>query len=564
MITKYRRIIYIKNGFENPFLMSKKCSGSTHDIVCGKDAVMAAKYLDEAGKISPPTHCTEHASKHFYCVVSRDCEFAGENGNVCARTAKLAKRGYRIPTHCYRHAPADYESCILRECEIPDCDRTAYFGIMGKTEERHCVIHKKAGETRLSGGLCCEVGCGKNVSERRGIWCTIHTATDTGDTGGGDDTSKKYDKSDKSDKGVDVAVVIRKEKSAAKKDEVLDISVPSCKCIICFKQKDEMGNRKMINATWCNEAGIRLWCAKHGKENGGKKKIYYPCKLCGKPAKYGDPTTRERLYCDTHCDMEKHINLCKKVPGLTNRVRQERKSMMLRMAKDGGESATVPAVVCMVEGCSGKAAEWSVLGKTPTHCTTHKITGMIMHTADIDVNELMAIANDMEQSNRKEEKSKTRRLAKQQQVREMFDNCGLKYESYDKAANSLCGRERPDFVFGCETHKVIVEVDENQHKRIPNGCELLRMYRVTSYYGGMPVFWIRYNPDSYKHLKSSDAAMTANRSTEFRLLELVRCVRKALSAESAPRSNNADYGRVMYLFFDQWDGEAKIERFPTM
>ncbi len=57
---------------------------------------------------------------------------------------------------------------------------------------------------------------------------------------------------------------------------------------------------------------------------------------------------------------------------------------------------------------------------------------------------------------------------------------------------------RPDFVFRCGTHIVILEVDENQHSNYQCLCEQTRMVNVTQTFGGTPVLWIRYNPDAFK------------------------------------------------------------------
>jgi hypothetical protein len=72
----------------------------------------------------------------------------------------------------------------------------------------------------------------------------------------------------------------------------------------------------------------------------------------------------------------------------------------------------------------------------------------------------------------------------------------------DKIPNGTeCGRERPDFLFDVGSHIVILEVDENQHKHYQKECEQIRMFNITQTFGGLPVFWIRYNPDNFKTKK---------------------------------------------------------------
>ena len=61
-----------------------------------------------------------------------------------------------------------------------------------------------------------------------------------------------------------------------------------------------------------------------------------------------------------------------------------------------------------------------------------------------------------------------------------------------------CGRYMPDFVFEGPVSVVLDEFDENQHRDRTFQCELVRMAEVSLGYGGQPVHWIRYNPDSFR------------------------------------------------------------------
>jgi hypothetical protein len=78
----------------------------------------------------------------------------------------------------------------------------------------------------------------------------------------------------------------------------------------------------------------------------------------------------------------------------------------------------------------------------------------------------------------------------------------------DMVIDSSCTRARPDFAYHCGTHIVIVEVDEEQHRSY-NNCgfekdekmkaENIRMYNIGNIFQGLPVVFIRYNPDDYKN-----------------------------------------------------------------
>src|SRR3989344_1559836 len=77
---------------------------------------------------------------------------------------------------------------------------------------------------------------------------------------------------------------------------------------------------------------------------------------------------------------------------------------------------------------------------------------------------------------------------------------------------SECSKKRPDIFFDLKTHIVIVEVDENQHKSYSDSCECARLNVIVNSLGGIPVTFIRYNPDKIKKL-------TINKEERLELLK---------------------------------------------
>jgi hypothetical protein len=63
---------------------------------------------------------------------------------------------------------------------------------------------------------------------------------------------------------------------------------------------------------------------------------------------------------------------------------------------------------------------------------------------------------------------------------------------------SQCGKYRVDFTFELSNKVVLLECDEYQHSEYNRRCELVRQAEVSIGFGGLPVHWIRYNPDSFK------------------------------------------------------------------
>jgi hypothetical protein len=77
-----------------------------------------------------------------------------------------------------------------------------------------------------------------------------------------------------------------------------------------------------------------------------------------------------------------------------------------------------------------------------------------------------------------------------------------KYTTWNRqnpmADPAQCGKYRPDFIYERPTSVVVIEFDEHQHRSYALRCELARMAEISLGYGGCPVHWVRYNPDSFR------------------------------------------------------------------
>lgn len=69
--------------------------------------------------------------------------------------------------------------------------------------------------------------------------------------------------------------------------------------------------------------------------------------------------------------------------------------------------------------------------------------------------------------------------------------------TWDKRVSGGCSRRRPDFLFDCLTHAVVVECDENQHQDVWYRCDNKRMMEIFQDLGSRPVVFILFNPDEY-------------------------------------------------------------------
>jgi hypothetical protein len=146
--------------------------------------------------------------------------------------------------------------------------------------------------------------------------------------------------------------------------------------------------------------------------------------------------------------------------------------------------------------------------KHPIHCETHKNDNDINLTEtlckkcgllDVCIDELcINTCSNSEQI--------TYEMKRRQKVKELrvFQVLKCEYgepDEYNIMVSSKCGgknSEEKEFGYDFETHKVYIEVDENQHKSY---CELGEINRMKNIYmddGGIPILFLRYNPDNYQ------------------------------------------------------------------
>jgi hypothetical protein len=120
----------------------------------------------------------------------------------------------------------------------------------------------------------------------------------------------------------------------------------------------------------------------------------------------------------------------------------------------------------------------------------------------------------------------------------------------DKTLNHFCNKYRPDRVYDCGTHYVIVEVDENQHKRYHSICskgekaELIRMHEIRNA-AGIHCIFLRFNPDDFK---VNNEKKKINMAQRLKILKkwIEYCFNKIPNKDLVPVE-------VKYLFYDNYE-----------
>ena len=80
---------------------------------------------------------------------------------------------------------------------------------------------------------------------------------------------------------------------------------------------------------------------------------------------------------------------------------------------------------------------------------------------------------------------------------ELKKEFGEDFFKYDQVVDGGCSRRRPDWMRDCGTFTIIIECDEDEHKRYEGICENKRMMALFQDLADRPLIVIRFNPDSY-------------------------------------------------------------------
>jgi RNase P subunit RPR2 len=227
-----------------------------------------------------------------------------------------------------------------------------------------------------------------------------------------------------------------------------------------------------------------------------------------------------------------------------------------------------PRKRCSVKKCTNIATHGIT---TPDTCETHSKTDYILLTERhckqcqrLDVLNAQGVCVNFCSLDELDRKYKKHLKQKEDAIRKLFQK-ELQLDQTviqtweDSVVDSSCTRRRPDFVFHCGTHVVIVEVDEHQHKSYSN-CgstredkirgENRRMFEIFQSFQSLltdsiiPVLFIRYNPDAY-YLQGRKGKTSDKQRRET----LVRWVRQSLGVN--PLDSVPDPLSVLYLYYDE-------------
>lgn len=459
-----------------PNVISKKCEG-----IDGKSCMnMASFKLKGEDKLRRCSECIKPEEKYLWEGKIRLCE-------VCRGTSPGYGYKGKSPTHCVKCKITGMVHLSGKTCEHPNCKNQASFGLI-KNRPIYCGNHKGDMED-VKNPKCSYPGCkvsalfgSKNTDKKK--FCKSHRPEDYED----------FSSNHKCGCGIRA-----------------NYGYLDCKPVTCGSCKVEGMIRLTIKR--CSETdpllgqcaekatrgytidNIPLKCAKHNDKNMTYV-LFKKCKQdnCKQKATHG-PLFQNKLHCESH------------------KQNNEYKHNHIICAK-----------------CN-EPAYYGPVKSLPTHCGNHKDKTHINHVEDVcslckglytkEPNQIDCYECRMF-------KNPKVRHQKELEVKAILIKEGIVLEQHDKRIKDGCSKYRPDFLIDCGTFKLIVECDEDQHRNHPKECERARMLQIFQDVG-IPVQFIRYNPDSYKNAVGKSVPESNNR-----VKVLIQQVREVMSWETAP------------------------------
>lgn len=442
--------------------------------------------------------CKKHKTEDMILINTKNCEING-----CMKQPNFNIKG-NPPRFCFEHKTNEMINVKYKKCQMTDCLKQASFSSIDK-KLLFCKEHKPTNVIDIKHNSCEYSNCNLrpifDFPNGKGRFCKNHI--------------------------IDGMIDINHKKCIYEGCKLRpSFDLPNGNGSFCKNHKsNNMVNilRKKCEYSSCNvtspifdiPGGKGRFCNKHKLDNMINI-AHKNCKECNTGVLYGLPGHKP-----SHC--AKH-----------------RKPGMIRKSNAN----------CKYIDCKQKALYG--INYIPTHCETHKQEheNNLMERQCIscklnmvlDSNKLCEFCNPS--------MIKSCNMAKQNLLMEYLDtliNIPLPI-STDKIINGgNCGKERPDRIYDFGNKIVVIECDEHQHKNIPDECEKIRMINICQSFGGIPVYFIRWNPDDYKLITNKVNIEPMNKRLKLvgDLLYDIYSSKIVLPEELLC---------VLYLYYDNWCG----------
>jgi len=463
----------------------------------------------------PNAHfCNEHKEVNMVNVKDKKCKFKG-----CKKIPVFNFEGELKAFFCKEHREANMIDVKHKTCEFKGCKTRPNFNIEGETIARFCNQHKEVNMVNVKDKTCEFKGCKTRPTynfegEVKALFCKEHREANMIDV---KHKTCEFKGCKKQPSYNFEGEILRLFCNEHKEVNMIDVKHKTCEFKGC-KKIPVFNLEGEVKALFCNE---------HKEVNmvNIKNKT---CILCKTRSSFGLPGTSE-----THCAKHK----------LSGMIRQPNKR-------------------CTSEEECKESATHGI--KEPLFCEEHALQEHYNLCERKCTNQECPYPDRLDILNKEGLCVTFCSLIKQDQMmkkymkkKEMFIGNLLKKEinqdlTYqDEVIDSSCSKVRPDFVYDCGSHIVIVEVDEHQHKSYSN-CgsmkkekqlmENKRMFMIYQSFGGPNVVFIRYNPDTFR-VKDKVVTLTDKKRYECLLLWVKHFLK---NKSEIPLE-------VKYLFYDEYN-----------
>ena len=450
------------------------------------------------------SHCKIHKTEDMLLSDVTRCK-------ECITVATFGLKGKK-QEYCFQHKKDNMICLTNKKCEYIDCEKYASYSVLGE-KSKFCKIHKTNDMKFKKRGICEYNGC-TNYPSYNFIGLKPKYCEDHIESGMINEQSKKcIENGCKTQPTFGLVSKVATHCFKHKKDKMFDVYHKLCEIDKCEKRCVFGFIGKEIK-----------YCFKHKeKDMVNLHDLSWKCSSdnCISRSKYGKPGCKR-----TKCFIHREKGMIKRPNG---------KCLECRMS--------------------------AIYGKNyiPYHCETHKIDDEVnlVEMPCISCGLIMILDKDNKCEYCNPEIFKRTRLIKQNALMSYLDNIKLNGKTTDRTVDGgICGLERPDRIYECDDYIIILECDENQHRERNCVCEQTRMINISQSFGGIPVYFIRFNPDDY--LPDNDRTKPEDIKKRYKLVgDLINSM----------INHKIELPKVMvssiYLYFDGWVS-FKDEKWKTL
>lgn len=502
--------------------------------ICEEPSCTIAAVYGYAG--STPQYCLKHKIADMTNINrAKLCEYAGCQTRASCNIAGLPA------AFCSIHKTDNMTNVVNKRCAYPNCmSLSRLFNYKGSQGE-FCVMHKKPGMVDVRHKTCehaeCTLQPSYDIKGGRGRFCASHKLVDM------IDVKNKYCEYS----GCTIVNPIFNIKGSVsgkfciqhKTPSMIDVKHKTCEHVNCN-----------VRPSFDVKGGNGRFCGTH---------------------KQTDMVDITHTYCE-HTDCKKRATF--DIAGGKGRWCTKHKT---------AEMVDVSNKHCIVDKCYSRA-NFGKLGSKVSHCAVHREKGMIRRSnrkcsecKELAIWGVQFIPLHCELHKKEDEQNLVERpcrscqlpymldkddtcencspgawksalLAKQKLLMNYLDSRDLSGEMTDRIIDKgICGKERPDRLYDFHDKIVILECDEHQHNDRACVCEQTRMINISQMFGGIPVYFIRFNPDTYtpKRDALSEDNLTKRYKTCGDFIKDIKDQRMKLPIALLS---------VIYLYYNGWSG----------